>query len=365
MVLQIKGYVVKKMSFLCCVFLTLLCHAREKESSSRIVENQSFRDIHPYAIYYLTGYSAADTSNAIVGVNASKLKVTKRSQELENKKLRRFDYKNAMGYDRVKADGTYYGGYFLFTVYKQLGKTNHFIVACFDSGGGSYTFIYHLFIKKHRKNYYASGKTKIIDVLTCEGDFGKNAPSDEEIKKVEEFIKHKPKPEEIKSSSKQAFQDIHPYAFYYLSGGDYRLSDTERGIISVNASKFKLNVKSNEVCHKIAYLKDNKTGFTYEPDSLDKEKKHLEKDNFYIIVYKKLSNLDYYIVKCVFTRGNNISQVDYLLIRKHYKYYYYWGKFVAMEVLTCDGDFGNQAPSEKEIKKVEKLISQKLIGDIP
>ena len=118
------------------------------------------------------------------------------------------------------------------------------------------------------------------------------------------------------------------------------------------------------MCHKIPYIKGNKIGFTYEPNSRDKEK-GLEKDNFYITVYKKLANLDYYIVKCVFTRGNNAPQVNYLLIKRHYKYYYYWDKFVLMEVLTCDGDFGNNAPSEKEIKKVEKLIAQKAIGNIP
>lgn len=346
----------KKILFLYCIFLVLYCSAETK--------NQPFQDIHPHAFHHLAGgdYSVADINYPIVGINASKLKITKTWQELGNKKPEKSDYNNSMGYHRQKTDGTYYGGYFFFDVYKKLASRNCFIVDCYDNGGGSLTSISHLFIKKHRKNYYDSGKIRIIDVLTCEGDFGRNAPSNETIEKVEKIARKKPQSKEIKSSDKD-FKDIHPYAFYHLSGGDYRLQDTERGIISVNASKFKLDVKSNEVCHKIAYIKDNKIGFTYEPNSLDKDKKHLEKDNFYIVVYKKLSNLNYYIVKCVFTRGNNISQVDYLLIRKHYKYYYYWDKFAVMEVLTCDGDFGGNAPSNEEIKKVEQLISQKSIGN--
>jgi hypothetical protein len=349
----------KKILLLCCASLSLFCYAKN--------ENQAFQDIHPYAFYYLSGsdYRLSDINYPIVGVNASKLKINKHSQELKNKKVRRFDYKNALGYNRMKADGTCYGEYFFFSVYKKLASQNYFIVKSVDYGGGTLTCVSHLLIKKYRKNYYDSGKIKVIDVLTCEGDLGKNTPSNKKIEKVEKFIKQKPKPEEIKSSRKQPFQNIHPYAFYYLSGGDYRLKDTERGVISINASKFKLDVKSNEICHKTTYIKDNKIGFTYEPNSLAKEKKHLEKDDFYIVVYKKLSNLNYYIVKCIFTRDNNVPRVDYLLIRKYYKYYYYWDKFVVMEVLTCDGDFGNQAPSEKKIKKVEKLISKKIIGDIP
>lgn len=346
----------KKILILCCAFLSLFCHAETK--------NQAFQDIHPYAFQRLAGgdFMVADISYPIMEVNVSKFKLNKHSQEVSGMEFYSDSYKERKFTGYTKSYGDWGREDFSFSVYKQLIKPNYFIVACFSNGGGSLTFVSYLFIKKNRKNYYDSGKIRIIDVLTCEGDFGKNAPSNEKIKKVEEFSKRKPKPEEIKSSDKE-FKDIHPYAFYYLSGGDYRLKDKEKGIISVNASKFKLSVSSDEVCHKIAYIKDNKIGFTYAPNSLDGEKKYLQKDNFYIVVYKKLSNLNYYIVKCVFTRDNNTPQVDYLLIRKHYKYYYYWDKFAVMEVLTCDGDFGKQAPSEKEIKKVEKLISQRLIGD--
>ena len=348
----------KKILFLCCAFLSLFCHAE--------MEKNPFEDVHPYAFQRLAGgdFHLPDINYPIVGINVSKLKTTKHCQELENKKLYRSDYKNSMGYHRQKTDGTYYGGYLFFSVYKKLTSKNCFIIDCNDNGGGRRTFTSYLFIKKHRKNYYDSGEIKIIDILTCEGDFGKNAPSNEIIEKVEKFTKQKPQSKEIEPSDKE-FKDIHPYAFYYLSGGDYRLQDTERSIISVNASKFKLSIKSNEVSGKTVYIKDNKIGFTYKLDSLAQDKKHLEKDNFYVVVYKKLSNLNYYIVKCVFTRGNNIPQVDYLLIRKHYKYYYYWDKFAVMEVLTCDGDFGKNAPSNEEIERVTKLISKKIIGDIP
>ena len=348
----------KKILLLCFASLSLFCHAKTK--------NQPFQDIHPYAFYCLTGgrYNVSDIRNAINGVNASKFQITKHSQEIFGMKLYRSSHKQRkiVGYTKRYSDWCTED--FSFSIYKQLTNSSDFIIECANNGGGSFTFGYNLFIKKHRKNYYNSGEIKVIDVLTCEGDLGRDDPSNEEIKKVEEFIKQKPQPEETKSSDKDIFKDTHPYAFYYLSGGDYRLKDTERGIISVNASKFKLDFKSDEVSAKIVYKKGNKIGFTYNTSWPYRKDKLREKDNFYIVVYKKLGNLNYYIVKCVFTRGDNVPQIDYLLIRKHYKYYYYWGKFVTMEVLTCDGEFGSQAPSEKEIKKVEKLIAQTLIGDI-
>ena len=346
----------KKILLLCCIFLSLFCQAKTKK--------QFFSDIHPYAFYYLTGgdYNVSDVRIAVVSVNASKFKLNQHPQEVSGMKLYSRSYKQQRFVGYTKSYSDWCTESFSFSVYKQLTNYNDFIIDCIYNGGGSFTFIYHLFIKKHRKNYYDSGEIKTIDVLTCEGYLGRDAPSNETIEKVEKFTRKKPQAKEIKISDKD-FQDIHPYAFYYLSGGDYRLQDTERGIISVNASKFKLSTKSDEVCHKIAYIKDNKIGFTYEPNSLDKDKKHFAKDNFYITVYKKLSNLNYYIVKCVFTRDNNIPRVDYLLIREHYKYYYYLDKFIVIEVLTCDGDFGGNAPSNEEIKKVEQLISQKSIGN--
>ncbi len=103
----------------------------------------------------------------------------------------------------------------------------------------------------------------------------------------------------VSYSGKSVFSGYSPI-FYYLTGGDYNVSDIRVAIIGINASKFKLNKHSQEI-----------------------------------------------------------------LGMKLYSRSYKQRKFVVMEVLTCDGDFGKQAPSEKEIKKVEKLISQKLIGDIP
>jgi len=342
----------------------MFCYAGKKKSFCK-TEYQSLYNIHPFAFYYLTGgdYNISDIQSAAISINASKLKVANCSQETSGMKLYKRNYKRREFIGFSKSYGDLGTESFDFSVYKRLKAPNSFIIDCTCNGGGSCTFIYHLFIRKQRKNYYDSGKIKLIDVLTCDGDFGKQAPSEKEIEKVEKVIKQKSPVKKAKALDKE-FKDIHPYAFYYLSGGDNRLKGTERSIMGINASKFKLNVKSNEISGKIVWTKDNKTGFTYDLDSLDKEDKYLEKDNFYITIYKKLGASNYYIVKCVFTRGSNTPQVNYILVKKHYKYYYSLNKFQTIEVLTCDGDFGKQAPSEKEIEKVIKLIAQESIGDI-
>jgi len=55
--------------------------------------------------------------------------------------------------------------------------------------------------------------------------------------------------DDAKSSSqgKKLLSDVHPYAFYYLIGNDYSISDIDKGIISVNVTKLNITLPSHSV----------------------------------------------------------------------------------------------------------------------
>ena len=148
----------RKILSLCCFLLTLFCHAEVE------IENHPFKDIHPYAFYYLTGgnYNVSDLQNAVISVNASKFKITNRSQEVPGLKLYNRGYKPREFKGFSKSHGDLGTESFDFSVYKRLTTSNCFVIDCTCNRGGSLTSVYHLFIRKHRKNYYDSGKIKML-----------------------------------------------------------------------------------------------------------------------------------------------------------------------------------------------------------
>ncbi|MCP3966186.1 MAG: hypothetical protein GY750_04445 [Lentisphaerae bacterium] len=185
----------------------------------------------------------------------------------------------------------------------------------------------------------------------------KNHPQNQEIAKVEKFFKLHPAPIKVKRFEKQPFNEIRPYDFYILSGEHHRGANTRNDIICVNASKFKLSRKSDEVSGKIPFKDGNRYGFALSPDYDFRDRPFSPKSFFYYTIIHRFSTPGNYIVKCVYDNGINMTHVCYLLVHKATHYLYDYDKFIKKELLVCDGDLRSTPPLKEEISKVEKLIS--------
>ncbi|MFA7185000.1 MAG: hypothetical protein WC082_08915, partial [Victivallales bacterium] len=317
---------------------------------------QVFKRIHPYAFYCLDGgdYDIADIKIPVLGIDITKFKLDKSSPLQYQTRLRKSEDQCTTGIDRLDFHGKLLGEYITCRLVELPVKSGHFIVRCLKAGSGSYASVNRLLVRKRQIPYHVGGKIGTADVLFCDGNLRNSVTSDVKIKQILKQTGKMPsaveRPETIID-----LQNIHPYAFYLLSRGSDELNSPLKGIIEVNAAKFKLDVKSNEVFGKRPYRKAECIGFTYS--GLSQEESFLAKDDFYFTIYRRLAD-NFYIIKSVFRRANEAQQTDYILIKRYCKYYYDFPDTTVLQVLRRCGEFGANPPTEKDIELIKKNLSE-------
>jgi len=137
---------------------------------------------------------------------------------------------------------------------------------------------------------------------------------------------------------------VHPYAFYLLAGGEFLLADTQDGVMSVNADKYRND--SSEVAGRKVFHQDAWTGFT------------AGETTFKYKVFQRLLNPDYVVVACIYNGGGSGSFARYLLIRRQVQSYYDEGAVKTRNILCNEGSLGVVEPPYSEIIKLNRLIEQ-------
>ncbi|QSH42266.1 hypothetical protein P0136_03665 [Lentisphaerota bacterium ZTH] len=159
------------------------------------VEKQPFRDMHPYALYLLSGghHRGPNTRNDIICVNASKFKYSNNSNEVCEKIPFR---KNNMSGFTLEPDTDFVLGpfspksLFHYTIIRRFTTPGNYLVRCVYDNGKNMTQVCYLLVHKASHYYYDHYKNKFIlkELLVCDGDLGSTPPLKKEISKVEKLI---------------------------------------------------------------------------------------------------------------------------------------------------------------------------------
>jgi hypothetical protein len=106
------------------------------------------------------------------------------------------------------------------------------------------------------------------------------------------------------------------------------------------------------------FVQKDKIGF------IEKEKDPARNKTFYFSIFKRCEKQSFYIVKCVL-QTLKYQRTNYLLLKLANRKYYDWGKWTTVQVLTCEGYLGTKEPTKNEITKIENLLAQGIIGNMP
>jgi hypothetical protein len=327
-----------KILFIVAILLAVSVFGSKDNLTSVPVEK-----IDPYVFFCLTGQdwsSDLEPGRLEVMINNST------TVHPDRKTAQRDD--GSIGYYRVKRNVDYPCGYFFYSIYMKLAEPGYFIVRCTENGGGSLDFVNFMLVKKHRKYYYNKGAVKLIDAVLCVANSGKKPICKSSAGKILKTVKKEPNP----AANAFSLQEIHPYAFFLLTKQG---NSDSNNLLSVNASKFRVQKNVNENFETKPYVSGNRYGFTFVETPAPEEGSRNR--HFYFSVYKKLKVPGYYIIQCVLERPG-LSFTEYLLIKKHCTYYFDHGKFKLLHVLTRAGEFGSDPPSDREAEKAERLFKQ-------